>query len=195
MQGQHQQLSDALLATASTTLLPSHPHRSELQRAPEWMPLSRRRCDAAPERGQGVCDLIERSRSDDGQHLAERCARAGLRLLFLATTLAGKIHIAVDGNPRGYEATVLVTANALRLVRFRRGVNRPNGAGIRTIFFGQSTCFVVGSLAAIALFWHRHFVVGSTNVREPHRADRSWSSHLCHGVLVLIAVTFPQPDR
>ncbi len=47
---------------------------------------------------------------------------------------------------------MLVTANALRLLRFRRDTIRPSGAEIRMAFTGQSPWFVVGSLAAIALF-------------------------------------------
>ena len=72
---------------------------------------------------QGVGDLIELSRATMANIWQNVALALGLKLLFLGTTLTGttSLWMAILADTG---ATVLVTANALRLLRFRRAAKR-----------------------------------------------------------------------
>ena len=68
---------------------------------------------------QGVADLVELSRATLGNIRQNIAIALGLKLVFLVTTMTGttSLWMAILADTG---ATVLVTANALRLLRFRR---------------------------------------------------------------------------
>lgn len=68
----------------------------------------------------GVAELVEVSRATLGNIWQNIALALGLKAVFLVTTLTGTTMLWM-GDPADTGATVLVTINALRLLRFRAG--------------------------------------------------------------------------